>query len=236
MQEELGLLEDTMARLYDEMILIRQVVDPLVCIQKKAQEVVKLLNVENRAVDHFWEWDAKYPNGLQHLEMKDRIPAEIDIVQLGLHHHNYMHIGEQSISTIVSYNELHNGFESLTHKHGMPAIWALEAIKGREITFQEVRKYIEHIKKAIKQKGFEVTKDIILHYAITLIKPHMKLSRLWNNVYSISKTILMEALEVKMRYVGDFPVQVKAISTNIRTWHTYITNKLHEEANDLSIL
>jgi len=31
------------------------------------------------------------------------------------------------------------------------------------------------------------------------------------------------------------PVRVKAISTKFRAWQTYVTNELHEEANDLSI-
>ena len=38
----------------------------------------------------------------------------------------------------------------------------------------------------------------------------MKLSWLWNNVQSSSKTILTEVLKVKMNYVGGLPVPVKA--------------------------
>lgn len=61
MQEELGPIEDTMTRLYDEMILL-QVVTLLVGIQKKAQEILKLLKVASRAVDQLQEWFAKYLN------------------------------------------------------------------------------------------------------------------------------------------------------------------------------
>ena len=81
----------------------------------------------------------------------------------------------------------------------------------------------------------EVTKDLILYYAFAPVKVNMKLSWFWNNVHSSSKNILMEALEVKMRYMGDLPVRFKAISTKLRAWNTYIISELHEEANDLSI-
>jgi len=40
-----------MERLYDEMLLPKQVVAPLVGIQKKAQEVIKLLKVANIIVE-----------------------------------------------------------------------------------------------------------------------------------------------------------------------------------------
>jgi len=52
MQEELGLIEDTMAWLYDEMIFIQHVMAPRIVIQNKSQEVVKILKVTNRAVNH----------------------------------------------------------------------------------------------------------------------------------------------------------------------------------------
>jgi len=39
-----------------------------------------------------------------------------------------------------------------------------------------------------------------------IVKAQMKFLSLWNNVQSKSKNILMEALEVKMHYVGDFLV------------------------------
>ena len=57
-----GSNEETMVELYDEMILIHQVVAPLIGIQKKAQEVVKPLKVEKIFVDHLQEWAIKYPN------------------------------------------------------------------------------------------------------------------------------------------------------------------------------
>jgi len=48
MQEELGPMEDTMASLYDEMILLHQVVSPLIGIQKKEEEVVKLPRITKK--------------------------------------------------------------------------------------------------------------------------------------------------------------------------------------------
>jgi len=163
------------------------------------------MKVANRAVEQHQEWDAKYRDAPQHLEKKYRISVEINRVQLRLHHQNYMHHEEHSISTIFAYNRLHNGFESLRHKYRMPAIGTLEAIRGREIIFQEIRQYIEVIKQAKEWEGLEVTKDIIPQYAITPVKAHMN-SWLWNNVLSSSKTILIEALEVKNRYIGDLVV------------------------------
>jgi len=65
------------------------------------------------------------------------------------------------ISIVVAYNRLHNGFESLTQKHGMPSIGTLEAIRGREIIFLEIRQYIKQIKQETKQEGL-VTKEINL--------------------------------------------------------------------------
>jgi len=93
-------------------------------------------------VDHLEEWDSKYIDALQHLEKKDMVVVEIDKIQLRLHQ-NYMCLGEKSIITIVAYNRLHNGFTSVTQIHGMPAIGTLEAIRGREIIFQDIKKYIE---------------------------------------------------------------------------------------------
>ena len=40
MLDELGTMEDTMALLYDEMILLQPAMDPLIGMQKNAQEVV----------------------------------------------------------------------------------------------------------------------------------------------------------------------------------------------------
>lgn len=51
-----------MVLLYNEMILLQQVVAPLVGIQKKEQEVVKLLKVENREIDHLQDWVFMYPD------------------------------------------------------------------------------------------------------------------------------------------------------------------------------
>ena len=117
-----------MARLYDKMTLLQQVVALLVGIQKKAWEVVKLLKVANKVVDHLQEWVSKYPDAIQHVENKYRIVVEIDRVHMRLHHENYMCLREWSIGTVATYNRLHNFFESLTQKHGMPAIGTLEGL------------------------------------------------------------------------------------------------------------
>lgn len=86
MQEELALMEDTMAQLYDEMILLQKVVAPLISIKNKVQEVVKLLKVANKVIDQLQEWVAKYSDAPQHLERKYRITTDIDRFQLRLHH------------------------------------------------------------------------------------------------------------------------------------------------------
>lgn len=184
MQEELEPKEDTMERLYDEMLLPKQVVAPLVGIQKKAQEVIKLLKVANIIVEQLQEWAVKYLDALQHFERKDNIFSKIDRAQLRLHHQNYMCLREQPISTIAAYNRLHNGVESLAQKLGMPSIGSAEEIRGREIIFQEIMQYIKQIKQASKHEGLEITKDIILQYAIAIVNAHMKLSWLWNNIQS----------------------------------------------------
>lgn len=88
----------------------------------------------------------------------------------------------------------------------MSSVGSLEEIRGREIIFKEIIQYMEQIKQESEQEGLEITQDIILQCGITLVKSHMKLSWLWNNVQSSSKTILIEALEVKMRYETDFSV------------------------------
>ena len=62
---------------------------------------------------------------------------------------------------MASYNQLHNGFESLTHKHMMPTIGSLEAIRNREVIFQQIRYYIEKIKKVTEHEDLEVTKYVI---------------------------------------------------------------------------
>lgn len=224
-----------MAQLYDDMILLQQVVDPLVGIHKKSQELLKLLKVASKVIDQLQEWAAKYLNALPQLVRKDKIVAEMDLVQFRLHHWNYNRLGEQVTNTISTYGCLHNGFESLAQKYGMPSVGSLEKIKGREIIFQKIRQYIELIKQASRQGALEITKDIILQYSIMLVQAHMKLSWLWNNVQSISKTILIKVLEVKIWYAADFVVWVKVISTEFRACNTYIANEIHEESNDFSI-
>lgn len=94
MQEELRPMEDTMAWLYDKMILI-QVLAPIIGIQKKAKEVVKILKVSNRVVNKIQEWATKYSDASQYLEKKDKIFAEMDRVQCRLHLHKYLHLGAQ---------------------------------------------------------------------------------------------------------------------------------------------
>lgn len=53
-------MEDTMKQLYNEIILLHEVVALLVEIRKKYQETVKLLKVENRDVDLIQECGVKY--------------------------------------------------------------------------------------------------------------------------------------------------------------------------------
>jgi len=93
-KEELGPMDDTKVWLYDEITLLQQLVSPLLGIQKKAQEVVKLLKVANKAINHLQEWVSKYLDAPQCLEKKDKIFADIDRDQLRLHHQNYMRLGE----------------------------------------------------------------------------------------------------------------------------------------------
>lgn len=235
MLEEVGPIEDTMARLYDEMILIQQAISPLICIQKNAQGVMKLLKIANKEIDQMQEWDAKYLDSPRHLERKDKVSIEIDRVQLRLHLQNYSHLGAQLVSTMVAYNRIHIGFESLTQKHGMPAIITLEAIRGREVIFEETKGYIEQIKHVTKREVLEVTKDIIQQHAFSLVKVHMNLSWFWNNMRSRFKNILTEALEVNMHYKVDFPEWIEDIKKEFKSWKYYITNELHEEENGLSI-
>lgn len=78
MQKELGIMEDIMAWLYDEMILIEKVMDPLIDIHKKAREVLKLLNVARKSIDHLQEWDSKCLNVVPQLVIMDRITVEMD--------------------------------------------------------------------------------------------------------------------------------------------------------------
>jgi len=119
------------------------------------------LEGSNRWVNHLQQWASKYQDALQHLEKKDNIVTGMDRDQLRLHQQNYMRPREQSTSTVVAYNQLQNGFESLTQNNGMPLIGTLEAIRGRDIIFLEIRQYIKQIKQETEQEGL-VTKEIIL--------------------------------------------------------------------------
>ena len=109
-----------MVKLYGEIILLHEVVVPLVGIQKKAQEVFKLLKVANKVVDQIQECNAKYIDVPQQLVINNRVFVEESIVQIRLHHQNYIRLGEQLTNTIFAYNRLHNGLESLIKKHMMP--------------------------------------------------------------------------------------------------------------------
>lgn len=171
-----------MVQLYDEMIILHEVVALLVCIQKKVQEVLKLLKVVNIIIDQIREWASKYPDVPLQLVRKDRIASKVDRLQLRLHHQNFIRLGEQSSNTLASYSRLHNGLESLEHNHVMPSQGSLGEIRGKEIILQEVRQYIKQIKQTSEQEGLEITKDIILRYVIAPTKAHMKCLWLWNSV------------------------------------------------------
>ena len=103
------------------MIILHEVVALLVCIQKKVQEVLKLLKVVNIIIDQIREWASKYPDVPLQLVRKDRIASKVDRLQLRLHHQNFIRLGEQSSNTLASYSRLHNGLESLEHNHVMPS-------------------------------------------------------------------------------------------------------------------
>lgn len=110
----------------------------------------------------------------------------------------------------------------------MSTIRTLEVIRGREVTFQKIRDYIEQIKQVTEREGLEVIKDIIQQYAFARVKYKMKLSWLWNNVQSNYKNILTDALEVKMCYKRDLLDLIEDITKEFKAWHTYIINELHE--------
>ena len=80
-----------------------------------------------------------------------------------------------------------------------------------------------------------MTKVVIQYYVFSPVKSHMKLSWLWNNVHSSSKSIFSEALEVRACYKGDLLDKIEDITNNFMVWKTYITNEIHEEAHGLSI-
>lgn len=181
-----------------KMILLHEVVAPMIIIKKKYQEILKLLKVENKVIDLIQEWGAKYPNFLEKFGQEGNNCRRDGKVQLRLHIHNYTCLGEKATNTITSYGQLHNGLESLTQKHGMPFVGTLGEIRGKDVIMHVIKQFIEKIKQTFGHEGPEITKKIILQYAIAPAKLHMKLSSLWNNVQSSSKSILSRALGVKM--------------------------------------
>lgn len=70
---------------YDEIMLLHEVMAPLVGIQKKMKEVLKLFKVTNKVIDLIQEWVVKYPEVLQQLIKKYRVVANMDRVHLRLH-------------------------------------------------------------------------------------------------------------------------------------------------------
>ncbi len=59
--------------MYNEMILLHEVVEPLNGIQKKLQEITKLLNVANIVVDLIQEGGDNYPNVSEKLVRKEKL-------------------------------------------------------------------------------------------------------------------------------------------------------------------
>lgn len=53
-------MEDSMKKLYDEIILLYEMVTPLIRIHNKSQEIQKLLKVENKYFNLIKEWGSKY--------------------------------------------------------------------------------------------------------------------------------------------------------------------------------
>ena len=92
MHEEIVPMEDTMEHLYEEIILIQKFMDPLIGIQKNAQEVLKILNIENGVVGEMQEWTTKYLDAPQHLGKKDNNFAEIERVHMIVHLKNQSNV------------------------------------------------------------------------------------------------------------------------------------------------
>lgn len=76
---------------------------PLVQIQKKYLEILKVLNVTSAIVNLMQDLGIKYLNNLERLVRKGRIVVEVDRAHLRLHIQNYTHLDEQATNIIATY-------------------------------------------------------------------------------------------------------------------------------------
>lgn len=67
-----------MKYIYIEMILLNEVMLPLVEIQTKSQEILKVLKVACIFVDLIQDWDTKYLNIIERLVSKDILVADLE--------------------------------------------------------------------------------------------------------------------------------------------------------------
>lgn len=58
----------------------------------------------------------------------------------------------------------------------------LGEIRSKDVVMKELKEFIENIRGVINQEGLELTKNVVLQYAIDLTKIHMKVSFLPSSV------------------------------------------------------
>jgi len=130
--EELKLTKDNMNQLYNEMILLHEVIVPLVEIQQISQEILKVLKVVGMTMNLVEDWGIKYLNISKQL-VKKTLTVELNRTNLWLHSQNYNQLGEHVTNTIVAYVQFHSSLESITRNHKVLSMDSLGEIRSKDV-------------------------------------------------------------------------------------------------------
>lgn len=78
----------------------------------------------------------------------------------------------------------------------------------------------------INQKNMKI---YIVGHANINMKPFL----LYNEAYTCSKTIYLDAMEAKVRYQPILPTKFEQINAQYKSWHQYVTTELQVEVVEL---
>lgn len=90
----------------------------------------------------------------------------MDRVQLRLHIQNYTRLGRHKTNTIIAYEWLHIGLESLMQKYGVPIVGEIGEIRVKNVIMQDLNHFIEHIKQVAigRPRSYQENYPIICHH------------------------------------------------------------------------
>jgi len=114
------------------------------------------------------------------------------------------------VTKMLTYQNLHNGLKSLVRVFKGPSIYAPGEVRSREDIKRQIREVLDPTREVV-HKELEVTRDVIIQYIVENAKLYTKFTMLLNWFQTKSNTLLLNALECKVRYHWELSQKVKDV-------------------------